>query len=316
MNHLIAKGATKIHSGEKKTFFYDSARSGMLDFLKHSHITNCEKLLIPGYIGWSPREGSGVFDPITESGISYDFYELNADLTVNLESLGELLSKDPRSMVLIIDYFGFSDPNLNLIANMIAKSNSVLIRDLAHALVGNFHHDPDPREGHVRLFSLHKSLPLSLGGAVDYPLGHLVSGQKSNYSVVAEQMLSYNFEKISSIRRENYKLMKQLLQDLSIFNTYFTFLRDPLPNDVPHTFPVIIVSDCRDLLYESLNEQGIGVVSLYHTLIPEVAIKQQEIQYLSKHIINLPIHQDLGRNDIFQVVACFEENLTRISNHF
>lgn len=313
MNKEITKGAVNLHSAERNIFFYDSARKGMLDFLNNYQKNSNTKILIPGYIGWSPREGSGVFDPIAQSGINFGFYELNPDLTVNIESLGKLLEEESTSMVLLIDYFGFSDPNLIQIVNLVAQSNSILIRDLAHSLVGSFNQNAQPEEGHVRLFSLHKSLPLPTGGAVDYPAGHLVTNQQSSNFTVAEGLLAYNLETIASIRKANFQTMRDLLQDLPSFGRYFTFLRDPSPNDVPHTYPVLIESDCRDQLYEALNRDQIGVVSLYHTLIPEVPSKLVNVHTISKKILNLPVHQDLGRNEIIRVVESFERHLESIS---
>lgn len=49
----------------------------------------------------------------------------------------------------------------------------------------------------------------------------------------------------------------------------------------------------RDRIYEIMNGQGYGVVSLYHTLIEELRNSEHEdALWLSKRILNLPIHQD------------------------
>lgn len=62
----------------------------------------------------------------------------------------------------------------------------------------------------------------------------------------------------------------------------------------PQTFPVIVRNYDRDALYFKLNEAGFGAVSLYHTMIDPIQKGDyEEAVWLSKHIINLPVHQDV-----------------------
>jgi len=62
---------------------------------------------------------------------------------------------------------------------------------------------------------------------------------------------------------------------------------------VPQTLPVLILNRPRDTLYFELNNLGYGVVSLYHTLIEPIREADfPESHWLSKRILNLPVHQD------------------------
>ena len=66
-----------------------------------------------------------------------------------------------------------------------------------------------------------------------------------------------------------------------------------LIDDVPQTFPIVIRKGERNKIYEIMNGKGYGVVSLYHTMIEELQTDgHEEALWLSKRIMNLPVHQD------------------------
>lgn len=56
-----------------------------------------------------------------------------------------------------------------------------------------------------------------------------------------------------------------------------------------------------------MNADGYGVVSLYHTLIPEIPPKHfAESHALSNEILNLPVHQDLAPSQIPALVEALK----------
>ena len=58
-----------------------------------------------------------------------------------------------------------------------------------------------------------------------------------------------------------------------------------------------------------MNALGYGVVSLYHTLIDQIRSEEfPEAHYLSRHMMNLPVHQDTDRQALGNLVEC----LTRL----
>ncbi len=63
--------------------------------------------------------------------------------------------------------------------------------------------------------------------------------------------------------------------------------------------PVVVSQYDRDALYLKLNEAGFGAVSLYHTMIDPIQKGDyKEAVWLSKHIINMPVHQDVTESQI------------------
>ena len=54
-----------------------------------------------------------------------------------------------------------------------------------------------------------------------------------------------------------------------------------------------------------MNNEGYGVVSLYHTMIDVLQNKEnKEAVKLSKCILNLPVHQDVDTNQYIPMIDC------------
>ncbi len=81
----IEKGANKVTNFHHQAFFYESARQGFEDFLKNAPLADTRDVLLPAFVGWSSREGSGVYDPVSNLDLQATFYPLNRDLTVDLD---------------------------------------------------------------------------------------------------------------------------------------------------------------------------------------------------------------------------------------
>ncbi len=92
--------------------YYKNARIGMHDILsqmaKNSMI---ERVLLSAYIGWSPKEGSGIFDPINRiDDIEAIYYRLDATLSIDIEDLkGKFMNTATphKNLAMLIHYFGF-----------------------------------------------------------------------------------------------------------------------------------------------------------------------------------------------------------------
>ena len=83
-------------------------------------------------------------------------------------------------------------------------------------------------------------------------------------------------------------------------------------HDTPQSVPVLVPE--RDRLYHHLNSVGVGVTSLYHTLIDPLL--QPAAQFpgsscISNRILNLPVHQDLASSDMERVADEFLSALDR-----
>ena len=108
-------------------------------------------------------------------------------------------------------------------------------------------------------------------------------------------IFNYDFYDIACKRKENAILWYKLCAD----NHNLEILHQGEFDVTPQTFPVIIKNYDRTQLYFELNEAGFGAVSLYHTLIEPLRTgAYDDALWLSKHIMNMPVHQDIEAGQI------------------
>lgn len=256
------------------------------------------KILLPSYIGINDKEGSGVFDPVEENGLNYEFYRLNEDLSVDFSDLLNKI-KDPEvKVVLVIHYFGFPSSGLDQLVQICKRYNKYLIEDCAHSLLSEYNHNQLGRFGDASFFSLHKVLPLESGGMLQ-----INSPEIKTPPIIDTDHIrlfpKFDFEKISKIRRENYIYLLDKIKLLPGVKVLFPELPAGV---VPLNFPILITDRNRDEVYFKMQERGIELVSLYYRIIDQIGEKYAYSHYLSKHITNLPIHQSVTFSDIDQMV--------------
>ena len=261
-----------------------------------------KKILLPGFIGFSVREGSGIFDPVRNSGIDYEFYKMDGVLHIQLDSLKESISRNPGSILLIVHYWGFVDPAYNEIKEFAREKKCIIVEDFAHGLF-TFFKTPTV-DFDYGFFSLHKMFAYDAGGV-------LIAGSEiESLNTYDLAFFRYNLQEISRIRLANYSHLLEKLK--AIHPNKITLLRDNIGRSVPQTFPILLSDNhLKDYLYFKMNEAGFGVVSLYHQLIAEVDNTFIHEHNISSRILNLPIHQDVLLNDLDDMVkfldlACTE----------
>jgi len=277
--------------------YFDSGREGFKHVLRDEELKG-KKILIPGYIGYSTREGSGVFDPIRESKTEYVFYNLDENLNINIESLKGKIRENRNNILFLIHYFGFIDQNLETIKQYAREHNGVIIEDFAHAFF-TFWLNPIINFDWA-IFSLHKLFPLDSGGLI---LGKKKIKSKDDNGSSKYDLFNYNLKEITQKRIKNYEyLLSQLKEKSGLYE--ITILREELNETVPQTFPVLLPStEIRDHLYFEMNKQGYGVVSLYHTLVDEIDSSFTIEHGIAGRILNLPVHQDIQEKDLEQMLG-------------
>lgn len=298
---IINKTAIEKENFKANEYYYDSAREGMFDLLYN--IANAglvNTLFIPGYVGWSPKEGSGIFDPINKlSNISVIYYKMDKNLNIDVE---DLISKairfgDNKFAVLIVNYFGFIDPNIEEIYSKIREINGWVIEDNAHGFFTSLYSTHAYAD--ATFFSLHKMFPFSKGGCLKILNNKLKEFKYNGRSLFESEYNPWIFDasKIAFARRGNYEKLDRLIrqeEDRTLFEPLKTNLEQGI---IPQTYPIIIKYGDRDRIYELMNHAGYGVVSLYHTLIrPLKNLEHNDAYELSKRILNLPVHQDVDSN--------------------
>jgi dTDP-4-amino-4,6-dideoxygalactose transaminase len=307
---IVQKGAIDRHHHRRPAYFYSSAREGFRDFLENIPQSDEAGVLLPSFIGWSPREGSGVFDPVSELGLRPTFYRLNRDLTVDVDDVARCLDARRYRAVVIIHYYGRTDPSSAALRDLALAHGVPIVEDLAHGFFSAMVGGVAGSFGQVALYSIHKMLPVARGGMAVYADESLIRNQTNTCPELASVLLSYDWHGITQTRRDNFLYATDLLKKLQSRAYGIELVWPELANnDVPQTLPVYVLSERRDRIYERMNSAGFGVVSLYHTLIPQVGQDFPMSSWAAKHILNLPVHQDVSRGLLGDLVKTLEDCL-------
>lgn len=134
---FITKRAEKLNNYRQDWYLFANARTGFYHILSFLNFHGTDKILLPSYIGWSSKEGSGVFDPILKSKSRYEFYRMNDNLTIAAEDLINRIDENVKAC-LLINYFGFADPGYAKICQHLRKKKVIIIEDHAHSLFSYF----------------------------------------------------------------------------------------------------------------------------------------------------------------------------------
>lgn len=271
---------------------FANARSAFRALLEAAGFEPGDRVLLPAYIGWSPREGSGVFDPVAELGLDPCFYRVDERLDLDLGDFERQLRDNRVRVAVLIHYFGRVDPRCAEAARLARRHGALVLEDEAHALLTDLVAGGGGRMGDACIFSLHKMLPVESGGMLVLNPGaaELADRIPAGADAAAEPW-EFDLFELARLRRRNAALLAELLRPLR-------GEVDPLWEEVPadavlQTFPVLVRSVSRDRLYFAMNEAGFGVVSLYHTLIDRLPRDDfPASHFLARHVMNLPVHQD------------------------
>lgn len=276
--------------------YFNSGREGFKQVLQIPKLKG-KKILVPAYIGESSREGSGVFDPVRETKTPYVFYHLDNQLNISLDDLKIKIKNNRDNILLIIHYFGFINSTLNDIKQYARQYGMFIIEDFAHAFY-TFWLKP-VIDFDYGVFSIHKLFPEDSGGMVlgKEKVESGISDGASKYN-----LFNYDIQGITQKRIENYEFVFNALKEGKELKD-IVILKEDLNGVVPQTFPILLPTRAlRDKLYFQMNDDGFGVVSLYHTLIDEIDYSFTVEQEISDRILNLPVHQDIEQVDLKNMV--------------
>lgn len=292
----ISKRAENPDGFKRVMIPFPNARSAFQAFLQASELKPTDVVLLPAFVGWSPKEGSGIFDPVQAAGVQFDFYHMTRRLEIDLEDLRVRLARRQPRVVVLVHYFGFPDRMYGEAVELARAAGAQVLEDEAHALYSDLMGGICGRLGDAALFSLHKMLPTPMGGML--VLNHEKVGdaslRRAGLQAETERALfEYDLLEISRARRHNAMRLLHLLEPLAgRAEPLYTILPDAV---VPQTLPVLIHSANRDQLYLELNARGFGVVTLYHTLVKAISEDDYpDSHWLAKRILNLPVHQDIA----------------------
>jgi len=291
---------------------FKSARAAFRAFLETLHCTPSDLVLLPAFIGWSAREGSGVFDPVSGLGLSHRFYRMDGSLTIDLEHLEQLFRAGRARVLVIIHYFGYVDPGYRAAVALAREYGACVLEDEAHAMFTDLVGGISGRLGDAAIFSLHKMLPLAEGGLLLVnradgfdPAGITPDGERITLP------WDYDLKAIADRRVANAGHLTTLLAPHA--DLLVPLRTDLTPGEVPQTYPVLIHDVSRDILYQRMNDAGYGVVTLYHTMIPQIDRDEFPAAHaLARRILNLPVHQDADPEELERMVGSLVAGIRRL----
>ena len=231
-------------------FYYNRARDAMHDAVRQLAKKGYMNIYIPGYIGWSPKEGSGIFDPLNSiPNLTRRYYVMDRQLHIDINDLQESLLD--HSILLLVNYFGFRDNCFSEVVRIAHDRDCVVIEDNAHGFFTYFCNDPMGSD--LTFFSLHKLFPFPIGGGLLLENPSLRINPVENLPKSFDQdPFSYNIHAIAQKRLSNYRILAQLVKGKE---QYFIPLKnfEDLESNVPQTFPIIILEGNRNQIYEIMN---------------------------------------------------------------
>lgn len=301
---MITKHPLDKNNFKQNILFTNSAREAWGTILKG--LAPSARILLPSYIGVTDREGSGIYDPVINLNVDHDFYLLNEDLGINIEEIKTCLKDRKYDLILLVHYFGFKIQNSEKVIELCHQNNLIVVEDCAHLF--NFklyNYSNVGTKSDYAFYSLHKNFPFDSGGMlVDNNEKLSIIKSKKHTSEIHELLIAYDSKSIADKRIENYNLLKQILAD---FNDLIP-LKGINQGDIPNSFPVLVKDGLREALYFYLIENNIPVIALYYRLIDSLSdARFLSMQKISNSILNLPIHQDIDKNDLFLLVNKIKE---------
>lgn len=281
--------------------YFASAREAFASFLRSTTGGDRRVVLLPAYIGWSAREGSGVFDPVRASGLPFRFYPMTRDLRIDVSAALAALDQHDVQVLVLIHYFGWPDPASAHLAAAARQRGIFVLEDEAHALLTDVIGGVAGRDGHAAIYSLHKMLPVPDGGMLVWN-ADTHSSQESAGGVDIAIDARFDLAAMARRRIDNARVASRLLAPLA---GRVDLLWSDLPEGVvPQTLPVVVRSADRTELYHALNAKGFGVVSLYHTLISEIGEREfPDAHWLARRVMNLPIHPSVSADGLAKLIA-------------
>ncbi|MBL0126373.1 MAG: DegT/DnrJ/EryC1/StrS family aminotransferase [Flavobacteriales bacterium] len=306
---MIQKDAADVTKHVRDWTFTNSARTAFEVLLRGRSWPSGSSLLMPGYIGFTDREGSGVFDPVRNTGTPFTFYPIGERLQVDLERIEALLATGNHPMILVIHYFGLAHVDMAAMQELCSRYKVILVEDCAHvplttdAGLGTY--------GGAAFHSLHKILAVPDGGVlrINDPSVHrgtLASGEACAASTM-EHVLRSDLPAIKADRKRNYAFLAERLKDVEGVEVLYPSIGEW----VPHDFPIRVKDGLREKLYFALMEKALPTTALYYRMIDEITVQDHPNSYaLSTSILNLPVHQDTGENDLRALCDTMEKELT------
>lgn len=296
---MITKSAENKTNFALNLIFTDSARTAWGHILAGVATEKPPVVLMPAYIGFTEREGSGVFDPIIENSSEYQFYKVDGTLKIDIKDFSKAIESGSVNVALVIHYFGFCRNDMTAIKALCNKHNVLLVEDCAHAFQLDVNDQRIGNHGDFSFYSLHKYLATSAGGALKINTSAIQLPKLPENKHIAtadlEQYAKTQFSQVAEARRNNYLSYAKFLPLSDKIEVMF----DLTEVDIPQSFPIRVKNSLREKLYFYLIENSMPVTALYYRMIDQLTADKYPTSFVISHeILNLPVHQDVNEHDI------------------
>ena len=116
---------------------------------------------------------------------------------------------------------------------------------------------------------------------------------------ICSKLIVYDVKGIADKRKENFVLIDKMIKNIAGLRVF----KELNNGDIPHNYPIIVENGLREKLYFWLLERNLPLIALYYRLIkPLQNEKFASMQEISNNIINLPVHQDIEKEDIIKLM--------------
>lgn len=310
---MITKSPTDKQRFRKNIYFTNSARIAFSHILKLIKFQEEDSLLVPAYIGYTDREGSGVLDPIEENNVNYEFYPILDNMQVDLESVEKIIETKSIKAILLIHYFGFLHCDIVRLKQICHDNKILLIEDCAHTIYSKVNNKYLGDFGDFSFYSVHKVLPVDSGGffKISNPLYFkddiFIQNDQEIEIESLEALLIYDEDLVTKKIRENYIFMSNELNQIDGIKV----LKPNLPvGIVPMNLPVLIEGLKREDFYLEMIEKNVTLIALYYRLIDTIDKNKFKVSHkISENIINFPINQDITKDEMLEIISKTKEVL-------
>lgn len=307
---MIEKAPSDSTKFRRNEIYSKSARTVFRHLLEWLEFGRSDLILLPSYIGVSLREGSGVLDPVRESGIGHDFYRVNEDLSADIRDIEAKIQSKPVKAVFLIHYFGINQSDVKSISTLCSDNGILLIEDCAHCMTFGLDGDATGTIGDFSIFSIHKVLPVMDGGMLRVNNGAMLPPICQDRQISEGSLEIYTtslLAEIGAVRTQNYRKLSSYLSSVKGIARMYPEIDRSV---VPLNFPVLIMEKSRFAIYNLLRKRGIEAIALYYKLVDEIAVEDYPVSHkISEKILNLPIHQEIGDLELTTIAETLEDVL-------
>lgn len=291
--------------GRRGLHFTHDARSAIELYLRNLEIPRL-RVLVPAYYGFSPRDGSGIWDPLARLGATTSHYRLDRHLTIDVSDLERKLESESPHVVIVVHYFGWPDPRVSQVVELTKRYAVRLLEDEAHSLLTCLARNGSGIFGEASAISINKSF--------NEPGGLLIYNDCSEAAPAAGEFVSelttLDLANEAGRRRRD---AHQLMDAITGSGAPLKLLRTDLPSTVvPHNIPVLVPRYARQTVYETLNAAGFPVACLYYRLGPGIDPEHFiDSRWLSERLVNLPLKHPVADERLVEMINL----LSRVVEH-